>query len=214
MDASIASLLERLARVCRVLLWDAAKETGVSPIQIQILLYLSTHPAKTCTVGVLSREYSLTVPTVSDAVSSLVRKGLVAKRSHRTDARVVPLQTTGAGRSVVRRVSRWADVLTRQISAFSPGVKESAMVFLMDLIKALQHSGVNLIVYMCITCHNFRRNVHPGSEEPHHCMLTSMPLAVPHLQVDCPHHSLRSGTNPGPSLPRAHRARGRDTHAS
>ena len=74
-DAKIVVGLERLGEVFRTLLWQQSRDTGLSPIQIQVLLFLTFHGPEKRKIGYLAAEFNLTKPTISDAVKVLVQKG-------------------------------------------------------------------------------------------------------------------------------------------
>ena len=67
----IVAALERLSEAFRVLLWDQAKVLNVSPIQIQLLIFLRYHKPEYATVSKLAEEFNMTRPTISDAVRAL-----------------------------------------------------------------------------------------------------------------------------------------------
>ena len=62
----IVAGMERIAESYRVLLWDYAKTTGLSPIQIQMLIFMRYHAEEWCNVSALAREFNMTKPTISD----------------------------------------------------------------------------------------------------------------------------------------------------
>src|SRR5687767_3898697 len=86
LDYKIVAGLERIALVYRTLLWEESKKFGLSPIQIQILIFTDSHrlPA---TVSYLAEEFNVTKPTISDAVKSLLEKKLVIKIADKIDSR-------------------------------------------------------------------------------------------------------------------------------
>ena len=45
-SSKIVSGLERVSEVFKILLWEKAKRVGLSPIQIQILIFISFHKIK------------------------------------------------------------------------------------------------------------------------------------------------------------------------
>lgn len=191
LDSKIVAALERLAHVLRTLLWEEAVKNNLSPIQIQSLLYLRTHPEEFCRVGQLAQEFSLTPATVSDAISSLEEKGLLERRPHLQDGRVFRLRLTEKGRQLVeKKLSRWAEVLHEQLAHFPEEEKANALKFLLELIEALYRAGVITVARICLTCRFFRTHVHKGSSSPHHCALMDKPLAESELRVDCPEHEL------------------------
>lgn len=195
LEGKIVSALERLSLASKILLWDAAKregfaEKGLSPIQIQFLLFLPNHLEGQCRVSQLAREFGLTQATVSDAVKSLVSKGLVSKKPSKRDGRAYTLRLTASGKRLAKRMVNWPDAIRLQLKEFSDETKTIVMAFLMELIRSLQRSGIIEVARMCISCGNFQEDAHPDSRRPHHCSLTDTPLAVIDLNVDCPMHTL------------------------
>lgn len=187
-DEKIVSALERLSHVLRTLLWEEAVESRLSPIQIQALIYLSSHDEKLCRVNQLAEEFGLTPATMSDAISSLEDKGLLTREPWPQDRRVQTLRLTAKGRRSAEKLSRWSDTLTEQLEHFSPEEKEQALKFLLKLIEALYRAGIISVARICLTCRFFRPNVRKDSRAPHHCALMDKPLAESDLRVDCPEH--------------------------
>lgn len=187
-DKKIVASLERLSQALRVLLREEAQERGLSPIQAQFLVHLLFHGPESRRVGQLAREFDLTRATVSDAVGSLEKKGLVERDPWPDDRRVATLGLTPAGEEAARGLATWANAVEGSLSASSPEEKEVVMRFLMGLIASLQRAGVVTVARMCVSCRFFRPDAHPGDASPHHCALLDLPLARSDLRVDCPEH--------------------------
>ncbi|MDZ7267835.1 MAG: MarR family winged helix-turn-helix transcriptional regulator [candidate division KSB1 bacterium] len=185
-DAKIAAALERLSQAFRVLLWEQNKEHNLSPIQIQFLVFLLHHGKAACTVGLLAREFMLTPATVSDALTTLEGKELVARIRLQSDRRVATLRLTPQGRKVARQLANWAEVVQTAIAGSAPGEKLVVMHFLMRLLARLQHAGVISVARMCITCRFFQAVSTPDT--PHYCTLLNQPLRSEQLRLDCPDH--------------------------
>jgi DNA-binding MarR family transcriptional regulator len=188
-ERRIVASLDKLTRVYRLLLWDAAKEEGLSPLQVQFLLCLKDHPGTLRTVSALAGEFDLTKATVSEAVSALEAKGLVAREREGEDRRSRRLRVTPSGGRVARRVAGWAAILEEHIGGFPRGTKEAVMLFLMELIKSLFDDGVISVTRMCLACENFERNAETGDGgKLHRCRLTGKLLADAELTIGCPGH--------------------------
>lgn len=188
-DAKVVAALERIGHVLRLLLWDAVKERGLTPVQAQILLYIRSHGEERRRVSHIAREFGLTPATVSDSVSALETKGLLRRQAWKGDARVATLRLTDAGVAAARELQGWTKPLRESVADLPPGEQEEALLFLMGLIERLQQRRVITVARMCITCRFFRRDEHPGALAPHHCALLDKPLAVSDLRVDCPEHA-------------------------
>jgi len=71
LDYKIVAGLEQLSQVFRILLWEKAKEHSLSPIQIQLLIFIRHHSADKTTISYLAQELNFTKPTISDAIKVL-----------------------------------------------------------------------------------------------------------------------------------------------
>jgi len=182
----IIFLMEKLSGIFRFLMWNTIKSEGLSPIQLQFLLYLKKHSEKLSTVSNLSREFGLSNATVSDAITSLMKKGLVLKKRRRQgDRRVVILTLTPSGKKTVDKLGRWNSVLNEYLKRFSHSEREMILLFLMELIGALFNDGVISSARMCITCNNHSRYIGDNGKIEHHCSLLKKSFDTKYLRVEC-----------------------------
>lgn len=172
----------------RLLLWDAVKERGLSPLQAQLLIYIRDHREDLCRTSQIAREFGLTPATVSDALSALEAKGLVRRATWVGDARVSTLHLTDAGSAMATDVDGWVTSLLESLGDLPLEQREGALLFLMRLIEGLQRRGIVTVARMCVTCRYFRPDAHPAEPAPHHCALLNKPLPVSGLRVDCPEY--------------------------
>jgi DNA-binding MarR family transcriptional regulator len=126
-DAKLVAALERVGQALRVQMWDTAKQHGLSPTQLQVLLRLASDPPARRRIGVLAGELDVTHPTVSDAVAVLRRKGLV----HRDPgSRKAGLSLSARGQAVAAELTD-CDQRTRQQLADLPGADKHATLRLL-----------------------------------------------------------------------------------
>ncbi|MBI2118915.1 MAG: winged helix-turn-helix transcriptional regulator [Elusimicrobia bacterium] len=185
LEAQIAVGFERLQTLYRSLLHENATELNLTALQIQILSTLQTYP-QGISINSLSHHLRLTHPTLSDAVSVLVRKKLVNKRLFPQDRRAVVLQLTPKGVQKSGAASHWIQIISESMSSMSLDQKSSLLKALLQIIDQLKSSGMIEVARMCIRCSHFRANVHPGSAAPHHCSFMDKPLRENNLKTDCP----------------------------
>lgn len=183
-DSKLAVALERVGQAIRVQMWDKAKEHGLSPTQLQVLLRVANDPLARRRVGVLAAELDVTHPTVSDAVSVLRRKGLVEPQPSRTAS----LGLSVRGQALANDLATWHDRTRAELGDFPAANKQATLRLLLDLIGALQRSGAITVARMCVTCRFFRRDQHPTASRPHHCALVDVPMGDGELRVDCAEH--------------------------
>lgn len=189
-DSKIAAALERLTQAYRVLLWQQNKAHSLSPIQVQLLVFLHQHQPELATIGNLAREFTLTPATVSDAVNSLETKRLAVRQKGETDRRVISVILTAEGRRLARQLLGWADIVQQKIAALPQADKPNVLRFLLQLIDGLQREGLIAVSRMCLTCRFFEMRASQSNNSPYFCHLLEKPLATADLRIDCPEHEL------------------------
>ncbi len=185
--ARIVVALERIAEAIRVSLWEKAKQHQLSPLQIQILMFLAWHDEALCRPSVLAAEFNLRKPTISAALRPLIDKGLLVRAALPSDGRGKVLQLTAAGRALVDTLGDFADELYAAARELKPEEQPFFLQQLLTYIDALQHRGVIGPQRMCFHCRFFRTQ-----GEKMYCRFLEKTLSASHLQVDCPDFAARS----------------------
>lgn len=186
-SVQLAFGLARLAAVARQETWRAGEVEGLTPTQAEALDLLARRP-EGIRLSALAAHLNVTQPTASDAVSALVRKKLAAKRADPADRRAVLLQLTDDGRRVT---SRWPSSFSTVVDAMTDHDRQLLLPAVMRTISALALAGAIPPQRMCLSCSHFARDLHPGSDRPHHCRFIDEPLGNGDLLVDCPDHRER-----------------------
>ncbi|WP_205959948.1 MarR family winged helix-turn-helix transcriptional regulator [Flammeovirga aprica] len=180
-ESKILGGLERLSEALKALLWEKAKTFGISPIQIQILLFVSNHKREICNVSYLAKEFNVTKATISDAVRILLKKEYLEKDYSPTDNRRYNLLMTSSGVELVHQLEGYADVFNKELSSF--GEQELANVFntLSKLIFQLNQKGIIQVQRTCYNC-----KFYSGDKiENHYCNLLNSKLSAEEIQIDC-----------------------------
>lgn len=180
MDAKIVVALERISEVFRVALWNTGKEHGLSPLQIQLLIFLQFHSSEKCKVSYLAQEFSLSKPTISEAVRTLLKKDLIDKETNPVDTRSYSISLTDAGKKLVNQVASFANGLQPALGSWSNDQKSNFYGDLLQLIANLQKLGFISVQRSCMNCRFFRKD-----EGGAYCKLLKMPLKTQDLRVDC-----------------------------
>jgi DNA-binding MarR family transcriptional regulator len=187
LDAKLVAALERVGQALRVQLRDAAKQHGLNPIQLQVLLRLAAAPPLG-RVGALAAAFDVSQPSMSDTVAALRRKGLVGAGPRRRSGIVL----TPRGQALARALNGWDDRTRQALGAAREADKERSLALLLDVIAGLQRTGAVSVARMCTTCRFFRPEAHPGQARRHHCALLDAPLTDGDLRVDCPEHEAKA----------------------
>ncbi len=182
-DNKIVAGLERLSQVFRTLLWEQAKEQALSPIQIQLLIFMHYHSAEKNNVSYLAQEFGVTKPTISDAIKILEQKTLISKIPDRSDSRRYSIRLTADGRRVVRETEHYTTPFSEWLAQTGCTEKEMLWESISALIRTLNQTG---IISMQRTCYNCRYYTHKGNT--HFCNLLNEKLLAKDIRIDCPEH--------------------------
>lgn len=187
MDSRIIAAMERISQAFRVLLWNESKELSLSPIQIQILIFLMFHSEEKRKVSYLAEEFNMTKATISDSIKVLEQKKFIRKQYEAHDTRSYIIHLTPKGLEIAERTANFANQVQVPITRLSSKDKENLLISLMEIIQHLNKTGVITIQRMCKTCLHFSR----GSGKSHHfCNLLNQKLFDADLRIDCPEHVL------------------------
>lgn len=173
--------LERLAEAFRVLLWEQTKALGLSPIQIQVLIFLAHHAEEYRNVSHLAREFNLSKATISDVVAALSKKALIEKVKSHPDQRRYSIQLSAKGRKVLPQAEGFSKPLVKILDQFAGEEKRELFRLISKLIFQLNQSDVLTIQRMCYSCKFYEK-----SSERHYCHYLKKPLRNPDLRLDCP----------------------------
>jgi DNA-binding MarR family transcriptional regulator len=173
--------LERISEVFRTLLWTEAKKSGVSPIQIQILIFVAYHKSALCTVSYLAKEFDVTKPTISDAVKALEKKKLILKDYSGADSRSFIIVLSEKGRELVSVTENYANPLKKQFDTFDTDQLETVYEAIVKLIHNLNKAGIISVQRTCFSC-----RFHSKKDGGDYCEYLQKPLKTNAIRVDCP----------------------------
>ncbi|BDS15355.1 MarR family winged helix-turn-helix transcriptional regulator [Aureispira anguillae] len=186
LPSKIVAGLERISEAYRVLLWEHAKKIGLSPIQIQLLIFVKYHKDNLCNVSTLANEFNMTKATISDAVKALSRKELIDKIKSTIDKRAYSIVLTAKGEQLVASVECFANPIKDIVNQFSPKEQASCFEVLNKLIHQLNSSNILTIQRNCFSCKFYKK-----IEEEHFCKLLNKQLKSNQVRLDCPEHEDR-----------------------
>lgn len=156
------------------------------PLQRPLLEALAGRPDG-MRVGALARELAVTDATASDAVSTLVRRGLVAKGRDPEEHRAVRVMLTRRGREVAAEASRWPDFLAPAVEALPEADRATVLRGLLTMLGALEDQGELAPARMCPRCRYLEVDGgDPDAAGGYRCVELGIRLGAEDLRVDCP----------------------------
>ncbi|TAE29116.1 MAG: MarR family transcriptional regulator [Candidatus Kapaibacterium sp.] len=183
--SKIVVALERISEAFRVMLWQESKANGLSPLQIQILIFLAFHTQEKRTVSYLAQEFNMTKPTISDAVRVLLEKKLTEKEQNLEDTRSYAINLTAEGRAIAERASAFANKFDAPLLQMPPIEQEYLLGQLMNIVNSFQKAGILTNQRSCHSCVFISKHAY---SEAHHCSFLRQTLSVADIRVDCPHY--------------------------
>ncbi|MBN8676406.1 MAG: winged helix-turn-helix transcriptional regulator [Chitinophagales bacterium] len=180
LDNKIVAGLERLSQVFRILLWEKAKEHGLSPIQIQLLIFIQYHSTDKCTVSYLAQEFNFTKPTISDAIKVLEQKNFIKKNTDSSDTRSYTIQLTASGKKIVLETENFANPITEIITKSNEADKLILWENISNLILLLNRQEIISIQRTCFNCGHYTIK-----NKDAFCSLLNQKLLTKDIRIDC-----------------------------
>ena len=172
--------LERISEVFKVLLWEHAKVIGLSPIQIQIVIFIAYHKHQLCNVSHLAKEFNVTKPTVSDAIKVLDRKKFIVKDYSSSDSRSYSIFLSELGKKTVSETENFANPIQEQLKTIEQPELENLFKTLSKLIYQLNKNGLLTVQRTCYGCKFYEKST------TDYCNLLNKELLNNDIRLDCP----------------------------
>jgi DNA-binding MarR family transcriptional regulator len=150
---------------------------------------LHTRQTQNATATSVAEELGVALPTVSEVLRVLERRGLITKRKSKTDARTMVLSLTPKGRRRAEGVAGWTDFLAAAADELSDSEREALLRTLIKMIRILQEQGMIPIARMCVTCRFIQPYFYDDPHAPHHCGYVNAPFGDRLLRIECAEHN-------------------------
>ncbi|HCN36944.1 MAG TPA: MarR family transcriptional regulator, partial [Bacteroidetes bacterium] len=127
-ESKIVASLERVSQAFRVLLWNESKEHSLSPIQVQVLIFLLHHSDQKRKVSYLAGEFNMTKATISDTIKTLEQKLFIRKEYEQHDTRSYIIHLTKKGKDIAEQTSLFAKEIQIPIDKLHTTDKENLLL--------------------------------------------------------------------------------------
>jgi len=183
----IANGLAKIALAIKSRAWREGGRQWLPPLQAQTLRLLLKRVGHDTPVSLIAQDLAVTMPTVSEMLRVLLRKGMVKRVQSEDDHRVFNMELTAKGKREAERLSEWPYLL-----AATQDLPQDEQVSLLratiKVIRSLQEQGEISTARMCVTCRYFRPHAHQDKANPHHCEYVDAAFSDHLLRVDCSEH--------------------------
>lgn len=184
-DYKIVAALEKISEVFRVLLWMEAKEHKLSPIQMQLLIFIKYHnDDKQRRIASMAREFNMTKATISDSIKVLEQKGLIKRTDDVFDSRSFNFSLTDQGQKLTSMIENFTLPLDGAISTMAPEKKEQLLLSVLELVHRLNKTGIISPQRMCYNCEHYNGD----QQQTHYCNFLQRTFAIDELRVECQEH--------------------------
>jgi DNA-binding MarR family transcriptional regulator len=190
-EHSIATGLARIATVMRSQAWARAFAEGITPTQSDILTLLGTRQ-DALRLSVIAQQLAISAATASEAVSTLVDKGLVEKGRAADDRRAVALSLSSKGKALAASAGEHSGLLAMGLQVLTPAEKSVLLGLIVKIIKGMQERGEISPSRMCVNCDYYQGATHADPALRHYCNLVGAPFEDRHLRLDCQEHRPQS----------------------
>ena len=180
LDYKIVSGLERISQVFKTLLLEKSKELNLSPIQIQLLIFIRYHSEDKATVSYLSQEFNLSKPTISETVKILEQKKYITKIEDKTDTRSYRIQVTELGKNIVSQTESFITPLTEIVTDTNLDEKLVIWKSITEIISRLNDLKIISVQRNCLNCRHYLNN---GTHS--FCNLLNQHLSPENMRIDC-----------------------------
>lgn len=179
----IVFALDKISEYFKNSLREKGKKYKLSPIQIQILIFIENHSNKYQTVNYISDEFNVSKATISDSIKTLEKRGLVKKVKSTKDSRSSLIKLDTKGEKIVDILSEFPQSLTDLVENIKSNNQELLWQELYNILNSLQSAGEINIQRMCNTCVHFSSKNHQS-----YCNLLNKVLESSDLRLDCNEH--------------------------
>lgn len=183
----ITVAFQRLAAFWRASQWQTVKGIGLNPTQGDVLARVVARPGR---IANLADQLGITQSSLSDTVSALEGKGLVARRPDPKDGRAREIVATAKGRALAARIPEAPLALEAAIDNLGESHRGAMLRSLTLIIRSLQEARAIPVQRMCVTCEFFGPHAHDDPEHPHHCAFVNAAFGDAALRLDCPDHEI------------------------
>lgn len=186
LDNKIVAGLDRISQVFKTLLWEKSKTYNLSPIQIQLLIFIEYHSIEKTTVSYLAQEFNLSKPTISDTIKTLEQKKFIKKIIDKKDTRSFKIELTETGKNIVLETENFVNPLTEIITNCELNEKKVLWKNITSIIQQLNELKIISTQRTCMKC-----KFYSESNNKSFCNLLNQNLKNEDIRIDCTEFELK-----------------------
>jgi len=130
--------LEKLTRLFKALYNAQGQRFNLSPVQIQILIYLVQSSENDRTLTALSLEFHTTKASLSESINNLLNKKLISKRRVKNDNRSQIIQLSAKGKKLAIKAGLALKLFESPIQSLSKAEKQRVLKGLIKIVPRIE----------------------------------------------------------------------------
>lgn len=190
-EKNVTLAMMRFADFEWVIFGELAKQFRISPIQFHMIVMLRYFPERINTISNFAKLLCVSKPAISEAVSYMVKRGVLNREARKADRRYRVLKLTAKGNRLAEKVLHYHKQVVSHLQVLPDEERVKLYVLLLDLIEKLSDSGAVAGVWICNTCRYFERDRQPGV---HYCNHFQKEMSNEQLQAFCLEYRSTSDT--------------------
>ncbi len=180
----IHTTIERLSNLLRNEVRRAGSDSGLQPVQLEALHYLSICNRYSDTPMGVTEYLGQTKGTVSQTLKVLERKGYLIKTLDKDDKRVSHLKVTANGKRLLDKIIPTPN-FTDACESLDKQSQKQVNETLKNLLRSIQQANGSKTFGVCKTCRYNQNNGKDGF----YCQLVEAPLSSQDVKLICREHA-------------------------
>jgi len=135
-DQELLFAFEKLCRYFRAWYTQEGKRHDLSPVQVQILIYLLRPLTELQNLTTIANEFFISKASLSDSIKGLMNKKLVTRLSLKNDKREQYINLTRSGKKLAGQLGQIPKVLDLSIRNMRPAEKQRLMTGVLNLMSS------------------------------------------------------------------------------
>ena len=181
--------LVRVGQAIRALMLREARDTRLTPVQIQTLLFVRHTKSFATSISRLALQLGASHASTVGVVDGLVAHGYLERSASSKDRRVTLLRLTPQGREVCDRLGGWQRPLDELLGQLPEVERRQLERGLAALLAHFERAGIAPAGAPCEGCRHFTRAEVGATDLPYYCQLLQEGISAAEATKDCPEFS-------------------------
>ena len=185
----LSLMLARVGQAIRALMLREARDTHLTPVQMQSLLFVRHTKSFATSISRLALQLGASHASTVGVVDGLVAHGYLERSASAKDRRVTLLRLTPRGEEFCDRLGGWRRPLDELVGQLSSDDRYHLERGLTELLASFERAGIAPAGAPCEGCRYFARAAAPTATMPHYCNLLQEGISEAEAVKDCPDFS-------------------------